>query len=129
MRAPAAGTITGMTVKKWLDGYMRAWRTNAPEDIRALFTEDARYYTAPFRQPWHGHDEIVEGWLEARDEPGEYGFDWEPLADTDELAIIQGVTTYPDDTYSNLWVIRFAPDGRATEFTEWFMEHPRSTGE
>ena len=27
-------------------------------------------------------------------------------------------------TYSNLWVIRFAPDGRAREFTEWWMKQP-----
>ncbi|WP_117215597.1 nuclear transport factor 2 family protein [Allorhizocola rhizosphaerae] len=116
-----------MTLKKWVDGYVRAWRTNDPADIRALFTDDAEYYTAPFRPPWRGVDAIVEGWLDRQDEPGEYSFDWEPVVDGDELGILRGVTTYPDETFSNLWVIRFAPDGRATEFTEWFMEHSRST--
>lgn len=37
-----------------------------------------------------------------------------------------GVTKYnaPDlkTTYSNLWVIVLEPDGRSSEFTEWWME-------
>ena len=33
---------------------------------------------------------------------------------------------YPaDKLYDNLWVIRLAPDGRATRFTEWYMERDR----
>jgi hypothetical protein len=36
---------------------------------------------------------------------------------------VEGVTDYHDGpTYSNLWVIRLAADGRAEEFTEWWME-------
>jgi len=40
---------------------------------------------------------------------------------SDELAIVQGVTVYADETFSNLWVIRLGPDGRCHEFTEWWM--------
>ncbi len=40
------------------------------------------------------------------------------------LAFVQGFTHYLGDrpSYDNLWVIRLEPDGRASEFTEWFME-------
>lgn len=33
----------------WVDGYVRAWASNDPDDIGRLFTDDATYYTAPFR--------------------------------------------------------------------------------
>ena len=113
-------------VRAWVDGYERAWKSNTPDDIRALFTEDADYFTEPHGDPWHGHDAIVWGWLESKDEPDEAQFEWEPLIVTTELAIVQGMTVYRDGpTYSNLWVIRLTADGRAREFTEWWMEQPK----
>ncbi len=115
-------------VTAWVDGYIRAWNSNDPADIGALFTDDAEYYTAPFRQPWSGREQIVEGWLGRKDEPGEATFDWRPLVDSGELAVIEGTTTYPDGTFSNLWVIRLEADGRCRQFTEWWMEHPASPG-
>lgn len=113
------------TVADWIDGYRRAWESNDPADIRAIFTEDAVYRTEPYAEPWRGQDQIVAGWLEARDEPRDTTFEWEPLAVTAEVALVQGTTVYrAGRSYSNLWVIRFAPDGRAREFTEWWMKHP-----
>jgi SnoaL-like protein len=116
--------LSGVTT--WIDGYVQAWNSNDPAQIGALFTEDADYYTAPFRAPWHGREQIVTSWLEDRDEPGETTFDWSPVTVTDEVAIIQGTTSYPDRTFSNLWVIRLDSGGRCREFTEWWMEHPAS---
>ncbi|MEU8361278.1 nuclear transport factor 2 family protein [Nonomuraea sp. NPDC048882] len=107
----------------WIEGYVRAWNSNHPDDISALFTENAVYYTEPYSSPWQGRDEIVAQWLGRQDKPGEATFEWHPVCVTDDLSVIQGVTTYPDKTYSNLWVIRFASDGRCREFTEWWMRH------
>jgi len=111
-------------VTAWIDGYVRAWNSNDPDEIGALFTDDAEYYTAPFRTPWRGREQIVTQWLERRDEPGETTFEWAPVSVTAELAVIQGTTTYPAQRFSNLWVIRLAADGRCREFTEWWMEQP-----
>ena len=39
------------------------------------------------------------------------------------MYFVEGVTDYrAGPLYSNLWVIRLEPDGRAKEFTEWWME-------
>ncbi len=111
-------------VSAWIEGYVRAWNSNDATDIGALFTEHAEYYTAPFDPPWRGREQIIERWLANKDEPGETTFDWRPVSITDEVAIIEGTTTYPDQTYSNLWVIRLDVDGRCGHFTEWWMEHP-----
>ncbi|WP_163165251.1 nuclear transport factor 2 family protein [Arthrobacter sp. Alg241-R88] len=114
-------------VSAWMEKYQAAWASNKTEDIRALFTEDARYETRPHDpQAWHGQDGIVDGWLAARDEPGDWTFSWELLGTDGDTAFIQGVTTYSGErpTYDNLWVLRLDQSGRASAFTEWFMERP-----
>jgi uncharacterized protein (TIGR02246 family) len=113
-------------VSTWIDGYVRAWNSNDPADIAALFTPDAVYSTEPYREPRRGRDAIVRGWLDNRDEPGTTTFTWAPVSITDEIAVVTGTTTYPDRTFSNLWLIRLTADGVCTEFSEWWMEHPES---
>ena len=112
-------------LETWVDGYVRTWETNEPADIARLFTQDAAYYTAPFREPWRGRDAIVAGWLERKDEPGQWSFRHEVQAVADGLGFVRGWTRYhdPPREYSNLWVIRLEPDGRCSDLTEWWMEH------
>ena len=113
-------------LEKWMSGYRRAWESNDPDEIGALFTDDALYYNEPFSPPSRGRDAIVVNWLDKADSPGETTFTWSTLVETDTVAIVQGETRYPDTIFSNLWVIRLAADGRAAEFTEWWMDqaHP-----
>lgn len=109
--------------ENWMNGYRKAWESNDPDDIRALFGEDATYWTAPFREPWRGIDDIVEGWLGVRDEAGETEFTWFVLNEVGDRVFVQGETAYRNaETYSNLWVIDLRDDGRASSFTEWWME-------
>jgi ketosteroid isomerase-like protein len=116
-------------VERWIDAYVRAWASNDRSHIGALFTDAATYYTAPYREPWRGRDTIVDGWLGRKDEPGQWEFRYDVLAVSGDLGFVQGVTRYrnPPIDYSNLWVIRLGADGRCSEFTEWWMEHDRST--
>ena len=113
-------------VNEWVRGYRRAWESNDPDDIRALFTEHAVYRTSPGEEaPWVGHDGIVGNWLAERDEPGDSTFEWQVLGVSADVAFVQAVTDYSADdraTFDNLWVVRLAADGRASEFTEWWME-------
>ena len=111
-------------LRRWVDGYVRAWNSNDPDEIAALFTEDASYFTEPHATPWVGREEIVREWLGRKDEPSDHTFRYEPLAVDGDLGFVRGWTTYADDPpkeYGNLWVIRLAPDGRASEFTEWWV--------
>ena len=106
-------------LRTWVEGYVRAWNSNDPAEIGALFTADAAYYTEPYSAPWRGRDEIVRQWLDRRDEPGEAEFRWQPLTVGPDLAVVQGETRYrtPPRTYSNLWVVRLDAEGRCREFT------------
>jgi len=112
-----AGSVT-----VWIEAYVRAWNSNDPAEIGALFTDDAEYYTEPFHPPWRGRPEIVAQWLEHKDEPGEARFEWYPVVITDELAVIAGTTTYPDQTFSNLWLLKLDETGTCRQFTEWWMQ-------
>jgi uncharacterized protein (TIGR02246 family) len=113
-------------VTAWVANYRKAWESNDPHDIADLFAEDAAYFTEPFADPWLGRDKIVENWLKIRDAPGSTTFEWHPLLITEDLAMIEATTTYPDKTFSNLWVLRLDNLGQARQFTEWWMQHPKS---
>ena len=80
---------------------------------------------SPRHSGWTGHDRDRRGLAQHADEPGSTTFAWETLARDGDLAVVRCVTTYPDGpkkgTYDNLWVIEFAPDGRAAEFTDWWI--------
>ncbi len=114
------------TLRTWMDSYLRAWTTNDRSDIAALFTEDAVYRTAPFDEPRVGHDAIIAGWVDDEDAPDAWSFEWQPLVSSGHVVTITGETRYTSGRhYSNLWVMRFAPDGRCMDYTEWYMEHDR----
>lgn len=133
-RSEYNGVMTDL-VTDWMNKYIAAWKSNDPGDIRALFTEDAVYATRPNDpSPWRGHDEIVERWIAAGDQPDNWTFEWSLLgidsrnassssADAG-TAFVQGLTHYltGSPSYDNLWVITLTADGRASAFTEWYME-------
>ena len=120
--------MTGLdAVTAWIDNYRAAWASNDPAQIGALFTEDAEYFPEPYAPPWRGREQIVERWLDRKDDPGSWSFEWHPLIVTEDLAIIEGETVYPKIRYSNLWVLRLARSGQARQFTEWWMDQSKSS--
>ncbi|WP_432884313.1 YybH family protein [Kribbella sp. CA-245084] len=111
---------------RWVDRYRKAWESNDPADIAALWTEDAAWYRRPDEAPVLGRDAIVAAWLDVADGPGETDFEYQVLGFGDGAGFVRGWTTYltnPPAEFSNLWVIRLDRD-RAHEFTEWWMEKP-----
>jgi uncharacterized protein (TIGR02246 family) len=111
---------------RWVARYRKAWESNDPGDIAALWTEDAAWYRRPDEEPVLGRDAIVNAWLEVSDAPGETTFEYEVLGFGDGVGFVRGWTTYqtqPPAEFSNLWVIRLDKD-RAHEFVEWWMERP-----
>jgi uncharacterized protein (TIGR02246 family) len=111
---------------KWVARYRKAWESNDPADIAALWAEDAAWYRRPDEDPVVGRDAIVAAWREVADAPGETTFEYEVLGFGDGVGFVRGWTTYrtaPPAEFSNLWVIRLEKD-RAYEFVEWWMEKP-----
>lgn len=120
------------TVQRWLDAYVHAWQTYDPAEVGALFTEDAVYHYDPFGEPVRGCEAIVASWLENRDAAGTYQAHYQPLAVDGDVAITNGRSRYfeadgttPKDEYDNIFLLRFAADGRCSEFREWYMRRPK----
>jgi ketosteroid isomerase-like protein len=122
-------------VERWMASYRRAWASDAPDDIAALFTEDVRY--APYPWPrgtraWQGRDLVVKKWIERGDSGAGWRFDHEIVAVDGDTAVIEGWTYYDptdetpyEDAYANIWIVRFAADGRARQFDEWWVQRRR----
>jgi uncharacterized protein (TIGR02246 family) len=114
-------------VQAWIDAYVRAWESNDATQVGELFAADARYYTHPFRDPWEGRDTIVRNWTEHADPPGSWRSDYRAIAVHGDTGVVRGHTVYlgEDGTieqeYANIFVIAFDGEGRATEFTEFFV--------
>jgi ketosteroid isomerase-like protein len=119
-------------VSEWLVAYQEAWQSYDPETIGDLFSEDVSYRYHPYDEPVRGRAAIVASWLEDRDAEGTYEGVYEPLVVSGDLAIATGTSTYKDGDetriYDNCFVLRFDDDGRCSEFTEWYMRRPDSSG-
>jgi hypothetical protein len=108
----------------WMDAYVEAWSSNDAYDIAALFSPDAVYDPQTADGERHGHDEIISWWQGVDDDPDNWDFEWQPLVETEDLAVITGTTRYlePPASYRNLFVIRFDAEGLCSDFTEWYIE-------
>ncbi len=117
----------------WLDRYVSAWERYDPAAIGDLFTEDAvYYYFTPCAEPLQGRDAIVAAWLRDPEPHGTYEAFYRPILVDGDVAVARGRTRYfdgPDRAslkaeWDNLFVIRFAVDGRCAEWREWNMRRP-----
>lgn len=121
------------TLQRWLDAYVDAWRSNDPEKIGALFSDDAVYAWHPYEtRPARGREAIVRAWLKNPDHPRDWKCRYEALAVTGDAGVAQGWTRYraaarrPAREYKTVFVMRFDREGRCREFTEWYFKRKRS---
>jgi hypothetical protein len=113
-------------VRRWIEDYLRAWRSQDRAQIEALFTVDAAYRPRPDATPATGRTAIADAWLEEPDSAGTWKSELTPMLVHDDTAIITGWTDYTDgERFLNLWIVRFGADGQCADFTEWWM--PRRT--
>ncbi len=110
-------------VSRWLAGYEAAWRAPGTGSLAGLFTSDATYLQSPYEQPVTGLDAIGRMWEQEREGPDEvFTLAIRILAVDGPVAVVRAEVCYgdpPGQEYRDLWVIRFAGDGRCTWFEEW----------
>lgn len=105
-------------VMGWVAAYERAWREDDVEAVGALFTDDARYLRSPYEPALEGLAAIREFWPD----PTPFTMDAQVVAVEGVDAVVRAEVRYGGDEpreYRDLWVLRFAPDGRAEHFEEW----------
>ncbi len=110
-------------VADWVAGYERAWRAPGTGGLVSLFTEDAVYQQGPYLEPVTGLAAIGRMWEAGRDGPAEvFRMNSEIVAVEADTAVVRVNVWYGDPVrqeYRDLWVIRFAADGRCAGFEEW----------
>jgi len=108
-------------VMRWVDQYESVWRSGDLAAVEQLFTPDARYRSSPYEPSVVGHDAIKAFWLD--DEDGEiFTMQAAPVAVDGSDAVVRLEVRYGDplrQEYRDLWVLRFADDGRVEDFEEW----------
>ena len=107
-------------VMQWVAGYERAWRAGDLDAVARLFTEDAHYRRSPYREPDVGHAAIRAFWRD--DEGTPFTVEAEPVAVEGRDAVVRVQVRYGvpvTQEYRDLWVLRFASDGRVEAFEEW----------
>jgi hypothetical protein len=104
---------------QWVGDYERVWRDGDIAGVTRLFTEDARYRISPYAESKVGHAEIQAFWL---DDDKTFTVTAEPVAIEGRDAVVRLEVKYGDPVtqeYRDLWVMRFAEDGRVQDFEEW----------
>ncbi len=110
-------------VARWVAGYEQAWRSPGTSQLASLFTEDATYRQEPYAEPVTGLAAIARMWEAERDGPAEvFRMTSEIVAVDGAVAVVRAEVSYGEPTlqkWRDLWVIRFAADGRCAAFEEW----------
>jgi ketosteroid isomerase-like protein len=110
-------------VQAWVAAYERAWRAPGTASLGELFAPDATYQLSPYEKPLAGLDAIAEMWEAEREGPDErFTMQSAVVALEGDVAVVRSEVNYESSSpreYRDLWVIRFAEDGRCTAFEEW----------
>jgi hypothetical protein len=119
-------------VEKWVADYERLWRTPGTELLTELFVPDASYTPSPWAQSIEGLDAIARFWEAERVGPDEQFTMSSDLVTMDGgTAVVRVLVTYGapgSRSWRDLWVIRFAEDGRCSSFEEWPFAPDRGDG-
>jgi hypothetical protein len=105
---------------QWVAEYERVWRAGDLTGVPTLFTEDARYLVSPYAEAKVGHAEIQAFWL--NDEGRSFTVAAEPVAVEGRNAVVRLEVRYETPAlqeYRDVWLLRFADDGRVEHFEEW----------
>jgi hypothetical protein len=122
-------------VAGWVAAYERAWRTPGTATLAEIFTPNATYRQGPYDEPVVELPAIRRMWEEERQGPDEvFRMTSDIVAVDGATAVVRVEVGYGDPVrqeYRDLWVMRFAGDGRCASFEEWpfWPERPDATTE
>jgi len=120
------------SVERWVDRYERLWRTPETDRLVDLFQPGATYLPSPWARPMDGLDEIARFWESGRDSADEeFTMSSKVVALDGDVAVVRVSVEYAEPgagRWRDLWVLRFAQDGRCSSFEEWPFAPDRPDG-
>lgn len=133
----ARSPLTPELALAWVAAHDEAWRSNDPDEIGNLFSNDGIYHLGPWEGPWRGHTgpivgrpAIVEAWATAFDPHEGFVANADVIAIDGRRAVVRRTISYdgagrePASRFGCLWIVDFDAEGRCSEYQEWFMEEP-----
>jgi len=109
--------------RDWVTAYERAWRAPGTSALAEIFTADASYRQGPYDEPVIGLAAIGGMWEAEREGPDEvFRMTSDVVAVDGDTAVVRVEVSYGDrvrQEYRDLWIVRFAGDGRCASFEEW----------
>jgi SnoaL-like domain len=110
-------------VRDWVRAYEHAWRAPGTGALAEIFAADARYQQGPYDEPVIGLAAIGDMWEAEREGPGEvFRMTSDVVAADGDTAVVRVEVGYGDPVHQefrDLWIVRFAADGRCASFEEW----------
>jgi len=106
-------------VMRWVGEYERAWRDGDLDALDGLFTEDLAYRVSPYEESM-SLSALKDIWLD--DEAEVFAANAWPIAVDGRDAVVRVDVSYGDPVrqeYRDVWLLRFAEDGRVDDFEEW----------
>jgi len=118
-----APTASRQSAARWIAAYEAAWRAPGTDALAGIFTPDATYRQGPYDEPVVGLPAIARMWEAERDGPDEaFRMASEIIAVDGATAVVRVQVLYGDPVtqqWRDLWLVRFAADGRCAAFEEW----------
>lgn len=107
-------------MQTWVDAYVRWWRASDAAGVAELFTPDVHYVRSPYEPPLVGHAALRDFWLADQGQTFEVTSAVVAVDGRDAVVRLQVSYLEPEQQeYRDLWVLRFAEDGRVEHFEEW----------
>jgi ketosteroid isomerase-like protein len=114
--------MTRDEVMRWVRAYEEGWRAEDRAAVERLFTESAQYLRSPYASPLVGHAAIRDFWVDDQEGGSNFTMTATPVAVEGADAVVRVLVQYGEPVnqeYSDLWVLRYAEDGRVERFEEW----------
>jgi ketosteroid isomerase-like protein len=115
--------ITRENAARWVAAYEAAWRAPGTDALAGMFTPDASYLQGPYDEPVTGLPAIERMWEAEREGPDEpFRMTSDIIAVDGDTAVVRVEVRYGDPVtqrWRDLWLVRFAADGRCVNFEEW----------
>ena len=120
-----------LSVNDWIEAYGRAWETRDDQAVGELFSNDAAYWSHPFRQPFHGRDAIRAYWRQATGSLTGISLNFgRPIADGSRAAVEWWAILHGDQQTATLpgaLILRFDRNGCCEELREyWHLDQDRA---
>lgn len=120
-------------VERWVADYERVWRSPGTDGLAELFVPNATYLPSPWEPAQEGLAAIAAFWEDRREGPDEeFTISSEIVAVDGQTAVVRVFVEYlaPGGlAWRDLWVLRFADDGRCSAFEEWAFAPRQSDGQ